>query len=89
MIRAYNEATGVKNTSIAGYHETVTLASLRATHHAVAAWAGGPLHEICNSLLAARFGNPDWLLEYWSRDRLFSAAARLGWVEADLQPLPF
>ena len=30
LIRAYNEATGVHNTDTTGYHETITLASLRA-----------------------------------------------------------
>jgi hypothetical protein len=30
MIRAYNEATGVPNTDTSGYHETITLGSLRA-----------------------------------------------------------
>ncbi len=30
LIRAYNEATGVANTDTTGYHETITLASLRA-----------------------------------------------------------
>jgi hypothetical protein len=30
IIRAYNEATGVMNTDHAGYHETITQASLRA-----------------------------------------------------------
>ena len=31
LIRAYNEVTGVPNTVTSGYHETITLASLRAT----------------------------------------------------------
>ena len=30
LIRAYNESTGVPNTDTGGYHETITLASLRA-----------------------------------------------------------
>jgi hypothetical protein len=37
MIRAYNEATGVENTDTAGYHETITLASLRAVRACLAA----------------------------------------------------
>ena len=40
LIRAYNEATGVHNTDTTGYHETITLASLRAA----GAWFGvGPV----------------------------------------------
>jgi hypothetical protein len=30
LIRAYNAATGTPNTDFTGYHETITLASLRA-----------------------------------------------------------
>jgi hypothetical protein len=33
LIRAYNEATGVANTDASGYHETITLVSLRAARH--------------------------------------------------------
>ena len=39
LIRAYNEATGVQNTDTAGYHETITLASLRA---AARPWPAAP-----------------------------------------------
>jgi len=35
------------------------------------------------------FGNKDWLLAYWSKERLFSVEARRAWVEPDLAPLPF
>jgi len=33
-------------------------------------------------------GQPQWLLEYWTRERLFSVEARRNWVEPDLAPLP-
>jgi hypothetical protein len=89
LIRAYNEATGVSNTDTGGYHETITLASLRAAE----AWLRGhgkvALHEALNELLASRYGRSEWLLQYWSKEVLFSVAARRGWVEPDLQPLPF
>ena len=89
LIKAYNEATGVPNTDTGGYHETITLASLRAT----AAWLGArpnkALHEALNELLVAEYGRSDWLLAYWSRPLLFSVAARRSWIEPDLRPLPF
>jgi hypothetical protein len=34
-------------------------------------------------------GEPEWLLAYWSRERLFSMEARREWVEPDLGELPF
>ena len=37
LIRAYNEASGVANTDTTGYHETITVASLRAAR----AWLTG------------------------------------------------
>jgi hypothetical protein len=46
------------------------------------------LHEALRELLASDYGRPDWLLAYWSKPVLFSAAARRVWVEPDLQQLP-
>ncbi|MGA0600580.1 hypothetical protein ACO2Q3_07730 [Caulobacter sp. KR2-114] len=90
MIRAYNAATGVANTDTSGYHETITLASLRAAAAFLQGRpAGEPLHLSCNALMASPLGNRDWLLSYWSRERLFSAAARRAWAAPDLAALPF
>ena len=38
--------------------------------------------------LLAPEGRRDWPLRFYSRERLFSKAARLGWVEPDLAKLP-
>jgi hypothetical protein len=89
MIRAYNEATGVPNTDTSGYHETITLGSLRAARASLANRPGVALHEALQQLLASEYGRPDWLLAYWSKSVLFSAAARKTWIEPDLQPLSF
>jgi len=89
LIRTYNEATGVANTDSGGYHETITQASLRATHAFLAARAQLALFAAVNELLRSPFGQPDWLLLYWSRERLFGVEARRYWVEPDLAPLPF
>jgi hypothetical protein len=90
LIRAYNEATGTPNTASSGYHETITTASMRAA----AAFLRNhsehtPLHRIANDLLASPCGDPNWLLAYWSRSALFSAAARREWLEPDLTRLPY
>lgn len=90
LISAYNEATGTPNTDTGGYHHTITLASMRA---ASAHLAGYPetasLHCILDALLASPLRHPDWLLDYWRRETLFSVAARRDWTPPDLAPLPF
>ena len=64
MIRAYNEATGVPNTDTSGYHETVTLGSLRAARAWMVSRPGVALYEALRQLLASEYGRPDWLLAY-------------------------
>lgn len=89
LIRAYNESTGVANTDTGGYHESITLASLRAARAWLAARPDAPLHDALESLLASEYGRSEWLLVYWSKPVLFSVEARKSWVEPDLRPLPF
>ena len=86
-IRAYNEAAGGRNTDTEGYHETITQASIAAAREFLNARAEEPVFETCNALMASDLGDPDWLLRYWSRERLFSAEARRSWVEPDLAPM--
>jgi hypothetical protein len=89
LIRAYNEATGGANTDTSGYHETITQASMRAARSFLEEGPPRPLLATCNALMKSGLGDPDWLLEYWSRERLFSAEARREWVEPDLKKIPF
>ena len=90
LIRAYNESVGRVNDDHGGYHETITQASLRAARGVLNAYpAETPLYRIVNALMSSSLANPNWLLEYWSRDLLMSAAARREWREPDLKPLPF
>ena len=89
LIRAYNEATGGENTDTAGYHETITQASLRAARDHLTARPGDGLATVLAELLEGPFGRSDWLLTYWSKQELFSVEARRTWRDPDLQPLPF
>ena len=90
VIRRYNEAVGVPNSPTRGYHATITEASLRATAQALAAAApDAPLAPILAALLASPLGQPRWLLAHWSEPLLMGPAARRGWVEPDLAPLPY
>jgi len=85
LICAYNVATGVANTDTEGYHETITLASIAAADAFLARQpASRPLHMVVDELMASPLGRPDWLLAFWSRQLLFSAVARRGWIEPDL-----
>ena len=89
MIRAYNESAGRVNDDSGGYHETITQASLRALRGVLDVNPDTPIYQLVNALMASNLGNPNWLLEYWSRDRLMSVEARRQWSEPDLKPLPF
>ncbi|MGH8180413.1 MAG: hypothetical protein ACRETR_05485 [Steroidobacteraceae bacterium] len=89
LIRAYNESTGVANTDTSGYHETITLASLRVARAWLAARSDMPLHAALAELLASPHGRSDWLLTCRSRERLFSVAARREWVEPDLRAFTY
>ena len=89
LIRAYNESTGRVNDDNGGYHETITLASLRALRGVLDANPPEvPIFQIVNALMASTMGNPNWLLEYWSRELLMSVEARRQWREPDLKSLP-
>ena len=49
---------------------------------------GAPLTERVRMLLASPLARRDLLFDSYSRERLMSTAARAGWVEPDLAPLP-
>jgi hypothetical protein len=90
LIRAYNQSVGRVNDDASGYHETITQASLRAARGVLSAYPPDmPVYRIVNALMSTNLANPNWLLEYWSRERLMSVQARRAWVEPDLKSLPF
>ncbi len=86
-IQRHNVSVGTANTDSSGYHETITrlymsaIALHRSLHENVA------FENSLTLLLASPLGESAWPLSYYSRDRLFSVAARRGWVEPDVQPL--
>jgi hypothetical protein len=87
LIRRYNESVGGVNDATQGYHETITQAFIRGVRRGLAS-SSGSLADRVNALLLAPEGGRDWPLRFYSRERLFSAEARLGWIEPDLAPLP-
>jgi hypothetical protein len=89
LIRRFNESVGGINDATQGYHETITQCFVRGVRRFLARTDEGlPLAEKVNALLQAPEGRRDWPLRFYSRERLFSKEARLGWVEPDLEALP-
>ncbi len=87
-IRSYNVAVGGENTDSAGYHETLTQLYVRGVRaFAETLPEGVSLVEAVNALLTSEIGDRSWPLCFYSKERLFSVAARRGWVEPDLAAL--
>lgn len=89
MIRAYNAVTGVADSDSSGYHETITQASIRAARAFLARRAHMPLFAVCNELMATPLGQAEWILTYWSQERLDSSEARKAWVDPDVSAFPY
>lgn len=87
LIRRYNESVGGVNDETQGYHETITQVSIKAVRASLARSEGRALVERVNALLEAPEGRRDWPLRFYSRERLFSKEARLGWMEPDLKTI--
>lgn len=87
-ISAYNEATGGANTDQAGYHETITRLYVHLIAHHLESSAPAPALDEAAQALIASLGARDLPLRYYSEARLFSVAARRGWLEPDRQALP-
>ena len=85
IISTYNEAVGGVNDATQGYHHTITLTYVAAVRDHLAELPGRlTLTEKVNALLASPRGRRGWPLTLYSRDRLFSVDARLGFVPPDL-----
>ncbi len=84
IIRAYNIATGTVNDETQGYHETLTQLYIRGVREFLSLTPEASLSVQVNALLASNMAPRNWPLRFYSREVLFSAAARLNWVEPDL-----
>lgn len=86
IIARYNESVGGVNDDRQGYHHTITMLYVAGARSHLAAWVDAPLSRAANALIAGEGGRRDWPLRFYSPDRLFSVAARRGWVEPDRDP---
>lgn len=86
-ISRYNVSQGGVNTDTDGYHETITRLYVILIDRFVSAADGARAPEELADELVARLGHRDVPFRHYTRDRLFSVAARRAWVEPDLAPL--
>jgi hypothetical protein len=86
-ISRYNESVGTINSDDSGYHETVTAFYVKAIAAAIADRDPAMPLDALAALVIERIGARDYPLRYYSKRRLFSVAARRGWVEPDLRCL--
>ena len=86
-IQRFNAVKGVPQTPDSGYHETITRFYLWAVRrHLRDAPRDASIADLANTLVAA-WRDRDRPLEYYSRERLMSPEARVGWLEPDLRAL--
>jgi hypothetical protein len=89
IISRYNESVGGVNDATQGYHDSITRAYVAGVReHLGNRPDGEPLATAVNALLASPAGRRDWPLRFYSRELLFSVAARLNFVPPDLAPFP-
>lgn len=89
LIRRYNVATGGENTDSAGYHETITRASMAGAATTLADHPGALLGAVLDALMAGPLGDKRWPFTYWTEDVLMTPTARREWVDPDRAPLPW
>lgn len=87
IIRAYNVAVGGVNDDTQGYHETLTQFYIRGVRKFLAGAPQSDLLDAVNGLLASPLAERDWSFKHYSRETLFSVAARRGWTEPDIAPI--
>ncbi|QIG80567.1 hypothetical protein [Stakelama tenebrarum] len=89
LIRAFNESVGGVNDDHNGYHDTITHCFVAGVRRFLTEWQGGEgLAERVNALLVSPMGHRDWPLRFYSRELLFSVAARRGLVASDIVAPP-
>lgn len=88
IISRFNESVGGVNDDHNGYHDTITHAYVAGVRLFLSQTAETGLRERVNGLLLSPMGRRDWPLGFYSKELLFSVAARRGFVAPDRAPLP-
>ncbi|MBO9670332.1 MAG: hypothetical protein J7485_07440 [Sphingobium sp.] len=87
LIRRYNVSAGGVNDDTQGYHETITRVFVAAVRRYLRRTGETDLLAAANGLLSSPEGKRDWPLRFYSRECLFSVAARRDFVPPDLREL--
>jgi hypothetical protein len=85
-IQRYNQATSDPKQPSIGYHETITLFWIAVLRQYLSEAGEYGLLNLVNQL-AGGWAHRDLIFEYYSRELLFSDAARAQWTPPDLKPL--
>jgi hypothetical protein len=88
IIRRFNTSVGGVNDDSQGYHDSITRAYVAGVRLFLSQTEASGLADRVNALLLSDMGRRDWPLRFYSRDLLFSVAARRAFVSPDLAPLP-
>jgi hypothetical protein len=86
LIRRYNLAMGGVNDDTQGYHDTMTRCFIHTVRRHLAETCDDTLVGRVNALLQSPYGRRDWPLQHYTRETLFSVAARRGFLKPDLKP---
>ena len=70
-----------------GYHETITLAWIALIDRFIRSNDDDKTVASLAAELLEEYGKHDYLLQFYSRERLFSDEARHGWVAPDISPI--
>lgn len=87
-ISRYNVSQGGVNTDADGYHETITRLYVVLIDRFVRATDATRAPDELADELVLELGHRDVPFRHYTRERLFSVAARRAWVAPDLEPLP-
>lgn len=88
-IKSYNLSVGTQNTDTGGYHESITVFFMHALKaFKVQFQEDLALVDLVNRLDDSPLMDAGFLLQFYSKECLFSVKARREWVEPDIQPLP-
>ena len=84
-IISYNLATGGQNTGQNGYHETMTVFWWEVLHQFLDNNPGHTFPNACAIFLKSPMSDKNYPFEFYSKELIFSPAARARYVAADLK----
>lgn len=87
VLPTFNRELGIDDPTLA-WHETLVTVYLRAIDAALGESRSDDLVDSANQLLSGPLGDPRFVTEFYSPERLWSAEARDHFIAPDRRPLP-